>query len=199
MRPTADAARSRQASSDVPAASVPMPTARASCSLTTSGSAERSVPAPTDAGGARLSTKRTPACSARAATRSIVATGSSPCVSTRAAPAMRSRSASTASGVRARFAPPVTMMVFSPESATVICATPVGASAIRATASVGSPNRSRVDRAKSPAASVPMRATKSTDAPTTCAATAWFDPLPPSATWNPCDRIVSPGAGNAAT
>ena len=102
-------------------------------------------------------------------------------------------------GVRARFAPPVTMIVFSPESATVIWATPVGASVSRPTAPVGSPNRSRVASAKSPAASVPMRATNSTDAPTTCAATAWFEPLPPSATRKPWDRIVSPGAGNAST
>ena len=49
------------------------------------------------------------------------------------------------------------------------------------------------------AASAPTRAMSSTCAPTTCAATAWFEPLPPSATWNPCDRIVSPGAGKAST
>jgi len=105
----------------------------------------------------------------------------------------------TTVGVRARLAPPVTMIVFSPESATVIWATPVGASVSRATAVVGTPRRSSVARAKSPAASDPTRATRSTDAPTTCAATAWFEPLPPRATWNPCERIVSPGAGNVST
>ena len=69
------------------AASVPRPSARASCSFTTQRVGDRERLARPATGGARLSTKRTPAAAVRRGRRS--SHGSSPCVSTTAAAAMR--------------------------------------------------------------------------------------------------------------
>ena len=182
-------------------ASVPMPTARASCSFSTSGSAERRAsprrPPPAARGSAR-SGCRAPRRPRRHARWS--ATGSSPCVSTTVAAATRSRSASTTAGRQGEVRTAgdddgVLARVGDRDLGDA----GRGIRDPRRRAPVGSPNRSSVASAKSPAASSPTRATNSTEAPTTCAATAWFDPLPPSATWKPCARIVSPGSGNAAT
>ena len=90
-------------------------------------------------------------------------------------------------------------MMFSPDSATVICATPVGSCATVATASDTRSKRANAALATSALASPPTRATSSTWAPARCAATAWFAPLPPSATRKPLACTVSPGRGKSRT
>ena len=103
------------------------------------------------------------------------------------------------SGSSRLFAPGATTIWFSPDGATEISATPVGASASIMQRSRSTPPSRSSTSASSAVASSPTHAISLTFAPSRCAASAWFAPLPPGKRLNLAPVTVSPAAGSRDT
>jgi hypothetical protein len=76
-------------------------------------------------------------------------------------------------------APGLTAIVFSPPSATVIRASPLGTSGMRRSHVVETPASVRAPVIVPASSSSPTQPTKPTSLPSRAAATAWLAPLPP--------------------
>src|SRR5699024_11201847 len=166
-------------------------TSAASCWFTTSGSEARSTARARSITGAGLWRKRPVT---RAGSASMPLRGISPWHTTMLAAEMTSPAVRTRSASIAAFAPAMTTIEFSPSSATVTIASPVGPST-SARGERSTPASRSADSATSACASVPTAPTIATRAPRRAAATAWFAPLPPGSICPPVPCRVSPGAG----
>lgn len=120
--------------------------------------------------GARLSRTRAPKECAHARTSVFVWEGTSACRTTMSEGAGNNE-ALAGSIVTARFAPASTMIVFSPEAATVMSAVPVDPSTSR-TCVTSTPWAAKSARRRWPDKSVPTAPTKSVSAPECAAAAA---------------------------
>ncbi len=147
--------------------------------------------------GLGLKTVKAPASRPlRSATR-VAEADRLPCIRRMSPRAMTSPAASRATGLKARAQAVAETMAFSPSSRTSTTEVSVGnARPARCAARPGS----RPISAESAAASSRLTAAwNSTAAPARAAATAWFNPLPPSPTTQSRATSVSPGTGNRAT
>mmetsp|Transcript_19376 Transcript_19376/g.57598 ORF Transcript_19376/g.57598 Transcript_19376/m.57598 type:complete len:267 (-) Transcript_19376:100-900(-) len=142
--------------------------------------------------GAALKMVVTPAARALRRAASVVATGTSSCVRSTAAPSKTP--SGTSAGARRPFAPGTTIMVFSPCASTVISATPVAASGVDVLGAASTPRRAKLSRVASPKESAPVLQTILTRLPSSDAATAWLAPLPPKSCSKLVPMSVSPGA-----
>ena len=114
-----------------------------------------------------------------------------------------SLSAAISGAPTSRFAPGATVMMFSPDSSTVIMAIPVGAPGTVRTARSSIPSLASVALSVRPKSSSPTQPTIRTripeSAPSLAAATAWLAPFPPGAMAAAPPRTVAPGPGSAGT
>jgi len=114
------------------------------------------------------------------------------------APAMVPAASSTGAAPMVPLAPGMTMMAFSPESATATIARPVAPATTRS-APRSTPASRRRAVAGPAQASSPTAPTMATSPPSSAAASAWFAPFPPGAISPPEPCNVSPGRGWRAT